>query len=87
MSKYGLVEISIHLPLYYNPDPQNGKRRRIEQSKFEQTYQEILERFGGYSLFKKVKGVWVDRTGKAFIDHHHVVFVLTEDSPQTQQWL
>ena len=57
MRNRSLVEISIHLPLYYNPDPQTGKRRRIERVKFEETYREILERFEGYSLFENVKGV------------------------------
>jgi hypothetical protein len=87
MSKRGVIEISIHLPLYYNPDPTGGKRRHIEQSKFKQTYQEILEKFGGYSLFKQVKGVWMNQAGKIFTDYHYVLCVLTEDSPQTRQWL
>lgn len=57
MRKRALVEISIHLPLYYNPDPQTGKRRRVERSKFEETYREVLERFEGYSLFRDLEGV------------------------------
>lgn len=87
MSKRILVEISMHLPLYHNPDPQTGKRRRIERARFEETYREVLERFEGYSLFRDVEGVWISPEGEVFIDRHNVVFILTEDNPKTQQWL
>ncbi|MBI4640495.1 MAG: DUF3574 domain-containing protein [Candidatus Tectomicrobia bacterium] len=87
MRQRRLIEISIYLPLYCNPDPHTGKRRRIERAKFEETYQEILEKFEGYSLFQHVKGVWVDPTGRIVTDTHHVVFILTEETPQLEAWL
>jgi len=87
MRQRRLIEISIHLLLYYNPDPHTGKQRRIERAKFEETYREVLEKFEGHSLFKNVRDAWVDPAGHIIIDSHHVVFILTEYTSQLESWL
>jgi len=81
-----LVEISIHLPLYYNPTGK-GRRRRIEVTKLAQTYREVAARFGGYSLFKHVEGVWIDQEGAVYRDIHHVLFVLAADTAANRRWV
>lgn len=85
MTPKRLIEISIHLPLYYDPTTK-GKRRRVEATKFAQTYREVAARFGGYSLFRRVEGVWIDPAGMVYRDIHHVLFVLAADTRATRRW-
>jgi hypothetical protein len=82
-----LIQISIYLPLYYNPRSKEEKRRRVEQSKFSQTYDEIIERFGAYTLIKNVEGVWIDQEGNKFQDWHYLLIVVAADTLQTRRWL
>jgi len=87
MASKTLVQISIYLPRYYNPEAKGPKRRRVEPGKFSQTYEEVMAQFGAYSLIKNVEGVWVDQKGTRFKDWHHLLIVVAENTPQTRRWL
>lgn len=87
MPKTKLIDISIYLPLSYNPEKGKHRRKKIEKEKFKETHKEIALKFGGYSLIKNVEGVWVDPKGKTHKDTHNVLLILTADTPETRSWL
>ncbi len=75
-----LVEVEIYLPTFYN----NG--RPVEKEQFNQTYQELIERFEAYSLKEEVRGTWLYK-GKKYEDRNQVLSIVTLDTKENRQWL
>ncbi|MBC7790418.1 MAG: hypothetical protein H7Z74_10765 [Anaerolineae bacterium] len=77
------------LPQRYNPDAK-GKRRGVEDAKFEETMGEIASRFGGGVLWRydsaPPRGFWWDR-GVLYADEMTVVEVDIPNDATARQWL
>lgn len=73
-------QVSIQLPLKYNPSEENAERKNIEEVKFIQTYNELLDMIGGISINQTpIKGAWVDPTnGIRYDDENRLFSVLVE---------
>ena len=72
MSSSSKIRFEIKLPIYYN-----DRKTQVEPEKFEQTKNEILEKFGGFSVLAVTEGGWVnpetneiftERIGGFFVD-------------------
>ncbi|MGH9877118.1 MAG: hypothetical protein ACRD38_09665 [Nitrososphaerales archaeon] len=55
MASSSKIRFEIKLPIYYN-EPKTP----VEPEKFEQTKNEILERFGGFSVLGITEGGWIN---------------------------
>lgn len=75
-----LLSIRFFLPLKDN----TGKAFSV--STLKRTYQDILKKFGAYSLFEQAKGVWT-HGGVTYIDEVNIVEVITYDSPMIREWV
>lgn len=79
-----VVTVLVPLPLSYNPDAR-GRRRGIEERKFQQTMEEIAKRFGGGILWRfkndPPNGYWWSR-GYLSLD---VLVVVEVDIPNTAE--
>ncbi len=75
---------SIFLPRLYND------RRPVEHSKFDQVQQELLERFGGLTMFREptflTQGFWREE-GELFEDLIRVYAVFAEDVNAAREYL
>ncbi len=70
MSTYSRVRFEIRLPAFYND------RRPIEPHKHIQTKNEILEKFGGFTLLTVTQGGWIDpETNKTYEEQMGGFFV------------
>ena len=73
----------IYLPLEYNPNSKSN-RQRIERTKFEQTYEELSQEFGGVTLIppsenQALRGMWRSESGQLFDDKVVTAVVYTTD--------
>ena len=70
-------KIEILLPLYHNEDD-FGNRKKIEGVKFSDTFDELVERFGGCTVDNTpLLGGWVDpRTKKRISDENTTYWVV-----------
>jgi hypothetical protein len=80
----------IYLPLEYNPDTK-GNRQRIEQEKFEQTFEEISHEFGGVTLTpptenRALRGIWRSESGQLFDDSVITALAYTTDINRADQF-
>jgi len=84
-----LVTVLIQLPLTYDPDA-TGARRPIEASKFDQTMEEIAQRFGGGVLWRfrndPPNGYWWNK-GHFSKDVLAAIEVDVPDTVETRSWL
>jgi hypothetical protein len=86
-----IVTVLIPLPIEYNPD-RAGKRKRIEQSKFMMTAEEIARKFqGGGSIWRPkerdaLKGFWWDR-GYIEWDTPALIDFDIPDTPANRRWV
>ncbi len=86
----GVVTVLIPLPLLYNAD-RRGRRKPIEDSKFEATARDIAERFQAGGMLHRFRtdppeGFWWD---KGYVDRD-VLVLLEADLPDTAEaraWL
>lgn len=76
MAHVHLAEYEIYLPLRYN----NG--RKIPRSKWELTFREILERYGGYTLKKNIQG----QDPYSRRERLHLISIHTYDSAANDRW-
>lgn len=74
-----VVEYTIYLPLTYNDGI------KIEEEKFELTYKEIGDQFGGFTEEKENEGYWLYH-GKLYKDKIHKIYVLTCDTHENDEW-
>lgn len=82
--------IEIYLPKFYNPDVK-GRRRRIEEEKFDQTETELFERFGALTRTGKmelpvISGAW-KYEGVIYEDDIVSFIIYTQPAPKTRQFL
>ena len=81
---FEVITVLVPLPLTYNPDAR-GRRRRIEEPKFQETMEEVSTRFGGGILWQfkndPPNGYWWSR-GYLSKD---VLAVLEVDIPDTAE--
>ena len=77
------IKVVILLPIFYNPD-ENQNRRRIEAQKFIDTFDELIFHFGAYSVNEDIiNGEWTSDTSQQRIsDQLREVWVLCEDKPE-----
>jgi regulator of sigma D len=80
----------VYFPLEYNPD-ETGERQQVEKTRFEQTYDELLEEFDGVTVMQPSKnqalsGFWRNRTGQIFEDKVVTVIVYTTDINRADQF-
>jgi hypothetical protein len=73
----------IYLPLEYNPD-EDGVRQPIEEEKFDQTYEELWDTFGGVTVTPESKnhalrGFWLNQSGRLFKDYVYTAIVYATD--------
>jgi len=58
------IRFEVKLPIYYN----DGKTQ-VEPEKFEQTKNEILDRFGGFQVLAVTEGGWINPdTNEVFVE-------------------
>ena len=73
----------MYLPLTYNPNAE-GNRLRIEEERFDQTYKELWEEFGGMTLSPEsenqaLRGFWRGESTQLFEDKLLTVMVYATD--------
>ena len=73
----------IYLPLEYNPD-EHGNRLRIEEEKFDQTYEELWQKFRGITLSPEsenqaLRGLWLNESDQLFKDKVLTIMVYATD--------
>lgn len=63
MTRTSKVRFEIRLPTYYND------KTKIEPEKYEQTKNEIYEKFGAFTVLTVTEGGWRDpHTGKSYVE-------------------
>ncbi|WP_042687521.1 hypothetical protein [Candidatus Nitrosotenuis chungbukensis] len=68
------LKVEILLPLYYNQD-QSGKRKEVEGSKFTETFDDLMDRFGGCTVDDTpLLGGWVDPKTKDRINDTNTTY-------------
>jgi len=80
----------IYLPIEHNPDEQ-GNRLPIEEEKFEQTYKELWQEFGGVTVTPvsenhALRGFWLDGSGQLFRDKVFTAIVYATDINRTDSF-
>ena len=76
-------QYEMYLPLTYNPNAE-GNRLRIEEERFDQTYKELWEEFGGMTLSPEsenqaLRGFWRGESTQLFEDKLLTVMVYATD--------
>ena len=85
-----VVTVLIYLPVFYNPD-RRGRRRAIEDEKFDLTVEDLTEQFqGGGTLHlfrsREVRGFWWDR-GIVDRDVLALLEIDVPDTAESREWL
>jgi hypothetical protein len=84
-----VVTALVYLPRYYNPD-EHGRRKPVEDWKFESTAEEIAKAFGGGTLYRppedSLTGFWWVR---GFVEKDVLALLEVDipDAPQNREWL
>lgn len=75
------LKLEILLPIYHNPD-KNGKRKLIDGAEYSETYQDLMNQFGGCThVPNPVSGVWINPdTGEEITDQLTVYWVVYENT-------
>ena len=74
-------QITIQLPLKYNSSESDPLGKKIEESKFKQTYDELLSLVGGITINPMpFQGTWVDPCTGVRYDDENVVWSVLVDS-------
>jgi hypothetical protein len=81
-------KVEILLPLYHNPD-KGGKREKISNSEFSDTYKDLVTQFGGCTINPiPQSGGWINpETGEQITDELTVYWVVFEDSKENESYL
>lgn len=74
-----MIDVAIHLPIFYNDGT------KVEDEKFNETVEELVEKFGGGTIYENVKGIWYSG-GKRFVDEVKVIEITTHDTPEVREW-
>jgi hypothetical protein len=75
----GMIDVMIYLPIYYNDGA------KVEDEKFNETFEELAERFGGGTIYEGVKGIWYSQ-GKKFVDEIKIIEITVPDTPEIKEW-
>ena len=75
-----LIRVDIYLPLYYN------NNQRIEKSKFVDTFNELVEMFGGCSADQySILGSWKDpNSDTIYNDENRIYHIICEDKEENR---
>lgn len=78
------LKVEVLLPLFYNLDEGAKERVRVEGEKYTQTYDEIVNMFGGCTIDNSpIVGGWIDPiTKKQYKDDNTTYWVMCEDSQE-----
>ena len=81
-------KIEILLPLYHNPD-KNGTRTKIGDREFSETYQDLVNRFGGCTINPTLQsGGWINpETGQEIKDVLTIYWIICEESEENTIFL
>lgn len=82
------LKVEILLPLHYNEDPK-GKRKKIEGSKYAETYDDLMSKFGGCTIDDSpLLGGWVDpSTRKRISDENTTYWVVCKKTKTNMAFL
>lgn len=82
------LKVEILLPLYYNTDA-SGKRVEVEGAKYTQTYDEIIDRFGGCTIdHSPLLGGWVNPgTGREIQDENVTYWIVCRNTKANRRFL
>lgn len=74
-------QVTIQLPLRYNSIEINTQRKKIEEYKFKETYNELLSIVGGITINPNpFQGTWIDPTTSVRYDDENIVWSMLVDS-------
>lgn len=74
-------QVTIQLPLKYNPTESNPEGGKIEESKFKETYNELLDIVGGITINPTpFQGAWIDPNSGIKYDDQNVVWSVLVES-------
>lgn len=82
------LKVEILLPLYYNED-ESGIRNEMEGTKFTQTYDDLMDKFGGCTIDDTpLLGGWRDpETNQVMNDENITYWVICENLEENVQFL
>ncbi|MEW5841045.1 hypothetical protein [Nitrososphaera sp.] len=82
------LKVEILLPLYYNAANHSGNRASIEGGKYTQTYNEIIDRFGGCTIDNSpLLGGWLNpATGKEIQDENVTYWIVCKNTKSNVQF-
>ena len=70
------LKVEILLPLLYNED-RAGKRKKIEGEKYSETFEEIVDKFGGCTIDNSpLLGGWIDPLTKKQIKDENSTYLV-----------
>jgi len=79
--------LEILLPIYHNPD-EKGNREKIDGTELIDTYEELMNQFGGCSQHDPIHGSWINpETHENITDELNVLCVVFDDTDENREFL